>query len=76
MKQNGAQATNPPWSIQQQTIYDRPSGVTFQFAVGADGLPRLRVFGNLPLGNREIGFDHEGVEAFSSTMLGSANPFY
>lgn len=64
-----------PWTVQQQTIYDRVSGLIFQFTVGTDGLARLRVFGNLKYGNREIGFDRTGKEAFSGTALGDANPF-
>jgi len=64
-----------PWTIQEQTIYDRASGLMIQFTTGEDGHARLRLFGNLPNGNREIGFGTDGLEAFSGTVMGSQNPF-
>lgn len=33
-----------------------------QFVVGNDGFARLRLFGNLPNGNREIGFGTDGQD--------------
>ena len=68
-------ATETAWTVQEQTIYDRVSGLVIQFTVGDDGLARLRLFGNLPHGNREIGFGTDGFEGFAGTVVGSANPF-
>ncbi len=54
------------WIIQEQTVEDPVTGLTFQFETlpGSDAPFRLRVFGKtLPHGNREILFDKDGVEA-------------
>jgi hypothetical protein len=57
--------------IREQIIEDRVTGLTLQFVSmpGSDAPVRLRIFGNLPLGNREILFDHLGNEAGSGTAL-------
>ncbi|MBJ7534575.1 hypothetical protein JDN40_10710 [Rhodomicrobium vannielii ATCC 17100] len=63
--------------IKEQIIKDDVSGLTFQFALapGTDAPVRMRVFGGLPYGNREILFDAEGVEAGAGTALtGSCTP--
>ena len=57
------------WSIREQIIEDPVSGLTFQFEVAPDGEPRLRLYGNLPHGNREFQFDLEGKEAGAGTHL-------
>ena len=50
------------WVIKEQIVEDLPTGLTFQFSVvdDPDGPFRLKIFGNLPFGNREIIFDAEG----------------
>ena len=57
------------WTVTEQIIEDLVSGLTFQFEVGKDGLPRLNVFGALPFGNRMILFGLDGAEAGSGTAL-------
>lgn len=58
-------------SIREQIIEDRVSGLTIQFVAmpDSDAPVRLRIFGNLPFGNREILFDITGAEAGSGTAL-------
>ena len=58
-------------SIKEQIIEDEVSGLTLQFEVMPDGTGRLRVYGDLPLGNREIVFSAEGEEAGGGTALAS-----
>ena len=57
--------------IQEQIIEDPASGLTFQFVLmpETDAPVRLRIFGDLPYGNREILFDGNGKEAGAGTML-------
>ncbi len=57
------------WTVKEQTIYDGVSGLIIQFSVDSDGFPRLRVFGKIPFGNREIGFGPDGLKEFSGTAL-------
>lgn len=66
MKPNGN-----TWSIKEQVIEDLPTGLTFQFETmpGSDAPFRLRIFGDLPFGNREILFNAQGEEAGSGTFL-------
>ena len=53
-----------PWTIREQIIEDRLTGLTFQFEVLPDGTARFQVFGSpLPFGNREFLFDADGAEA-------------
>ncbi len=64
-------------AIREQIIDDPVSGLAFQFLLvpGSDAPVRLRVFGNLPHGNREFLFDHRGNEAGAGTALsGSCRP--
>ena len=64
-------------AIREQIIEDPVSGLTFQFVSmpGNDAPTRLRIFGNLPHGNREILFDKNGDEAGAGTALnGSCRP--
>lgn len=58
------------WSVREQIIEDPASGLTFQFEVMPDGSPRLRVFGDLPFGNREFVFNADGEEAGAGTAVG------
>lgn len=59
------------WTIKEQIIEDAASGLTFQFEVDPESSApmRLRIFGDLPFGNREIVFDRNGEEAGSGTAL-------
>ena len=64
-------------AIQEQIIEDPVTGLTFQFAVvsGSTAPYRLRIFGNLPYGNRELFFNKHGAEAGAGTALsGSCHP--
>ncbi len=63
--------------IKEQIIEDPVTGLSFQFAfVPESSAPfRLRIFGDLPYGNREIIFDKNGEEAGAGTALsGSCHP--
>jgi hypothetical protein len=52
------------WSVREQIVEDPVTGLTFQFEVMPDrGLPVLRIYGDLPFGNREIIFSSQGEEA-------------
>ncbi len=63
------------WTILEQIIEDRASGLTLQFEVVDDGTCRLRVFGKyLPFGNREVVFDREGIDAGGGTCLVARRP--
>ena len=57
--------------ISEQIIEDQVTGLTFQFVLmpGSDAPVRLRIFGGLPYGNREILFDKNGDEAGAGTAL-------
>lgn len=59
-------------SIQEQIIEDLPSGLTLQVEAMGGGQWKLRIVGDLPLGNRELIFDGEGRLAGSGTFLGGA----
>lgn len=63
------------WTVKEQILEDPVSGLTFQFAVVDTGLDggvfRLRVFGDLPFGNREFIFNREGQEAGAGTAVAS-----
>lgn len=62
-------------AIREQIIDDPVSELSFQFEAMPDGTARLRVFGNLPFGNREFVFDQDGQEAGAGTALtGSCQP--
>lgn len=60
--------------IREQIIDDPVSGLSFQFELkpGSDAPIRLRIFGALPHGNREILFDANGAEAGAGTALSGA----
>ena len=55
--------------IREQIIEDRATGITLQFEVVPDGTCRLRMYGDLPFGNRDIAFDAKGEKAGSGTSL-------
>lgn len=64
-----------PWTIKEQIIEDRASGLTFQFEVMPNGEPRFRVLGNLPFGNREFVFNKDGEKSGSGTATrGTCRP--
>ena len=56
-------------SIREQIIEDPITGLTFQFAVmpGTDVPFRLRIFGDMPFGNRELAFTTDGECAAAGT---------
>lgn len=57
--------------IREQIIEDLVSGLTLQFVhiPGSDAPVRLRIFGNIPHGNREILFNGDGAEAGAGISL-------
>ena len=60
------------WTIKEQVFEDPSTGLTFQFEVVEDDAEspyRLRIFGELPFGNREILFSAEGEQSGSGTFL-------
>jgi len=61
------------WTVKEQIIEDPVSGLTLQFEVIPESTARyrLRIFGHIPHGNREIIFDIEGEEAGSGTVIAS-----
>ncbi len=60
--------------IKEQIIEDPVSGLTLQFVSmpGSDAPVRLRIYGDLPHGNREILFNAAGEEAGAGTALQGA----
>ena len=60
------------WMIVEQIVEDPVSGLTLQFETNPESSApfRLRIFGNLPYGNREILFDADGEEAAAGTYPG------
>jgi hypothetical protein len=63
------------WKIQEQIVEDPASGLVFQFEVLPHGQFALRVFGDVPFGNREIIFNRDGREMCAGTALaGPAKP--
>jgi hypothetical protein len=61
------------WTVEEQIVEDPASGLTFQFEVLPNGHCALRVFGNLPFGNRELIFDSTGRKAGAGTALQGPN---
>lgn len=61
------------WTIKEQIVEDPASGLTFQFEQDPSGCLRLRIFGDLPYGNREIIFSPEGIETGAGTLLGGCH---
>ncbi|AMV17628.1 hypothetical protein VT03_07025 [Planctomyces sp. SH-PL14] len=59
------------WQVKDQIVSDPATGLTIQLETmpGTDAPYRLRLFGDLPFGNREILFDAAGNEAGSGTLL-------
>jgi hypothetical protein len=59
-------------AIREQIIEDPVSGLIFQIAHVSDDQEapvRIKVFGNLPYGNREFLFDRNGMLAGTGTAL-------
>ena len=65
-----------PWTIKEQVIDDRATGLTFQFEVLPNGEVRFRVMGDLlPFGNREFIFNEAGEKSGSGTATrGTCRP--
>ncbi len=67
-----------PWTIREQIIEDPVSGLTIQFETMPDDPQdtfRLRIFGDLPFGNREILFGQDGQRTGTGVALsGSCRP--
>ncbi|MEX1231393.1 MAG: hypothetical protein WEB58_14195 [Planctomycetaceae bacterium] len=63
--------TSTGWNVAEQIIEDPVSGLTFQFEIvpGSSARYRLRVFGDIPFGNREIVFDEFGEYAGGGSFL-------
>lgn len=62
-------------ALREQIIEDPVSGLTFQIAFVADDKDspvRLKVFGDLPYGNREFLFDAGGALNGTGTAVGGA----
>ena len=58
------------WTIKEQNIEDRITGLTFQFEKLPTGRMALRVFGKaIPFGNREFLFWTDGTEAGNGTVV-------
>ena len=55
--------------IREQIFEDPASGLTFQFERMPNGETQMRVYGDLPLGNREIVFDQDGKKTGGGTAL-------
>ena len=63
------------WTIQEQIVEDPASGLVFQFEVLPKGQFALRVFGDVPFGNREIIFNRDGCEMCTgSALTGPSKP--
>ena len=59
-----------PIRILEQIIEDPVSGLTIQFVFNPNnGTSRLRLFGDIPYGNREFIFNAEGQEAGAGVAL-------
>lgn len=60
--------------IREQIIEDPASGLTIQFELKpeTDAPIRMRIYGDLPFGNRELLFDAEGQEAGAGTAVQGA----
>lgn len=72
-------ATKPDakeWNVKEQIVEDRVSGLTLQFeTVPESSAPfRLRIFGSIPFGNRELLFGETGEAAGSGTYVAGCRP--
>jgi hypothetical protein len=68
----GLKKDGQTWTIQEQVIEDLPTGLTLQFEVvpeDSESPFRLKIFGDLPFGNREIRFGRDGKESCSGIVL-------
>lgn len=60
------------WTVKEQIIEDPASGLTIQFEVVSNDEEspfRLRLFGDLPYGNRELLFSCDGKKTGGGTLL-------
>ena len=55
--------------IKEQIVEDLVSGLTLQIEAMGDGKTKLKIFGDIPFGNREIIFDQNGKEAATGTAV-------
>jgi hypothetical protein len=65
------------WTVCEQIIEDPVTGLTFQFEVvpGTSAPYRLKVYGKVCCGNREILFDEQGRKAGAGTITaGTCKP--
>lgn len=62
-----------PWTIEEQVLEDKVSGLTIQFEMLEGGFRVMRIFGDLPLGNREFFFDSEGQIVATGTAVRGPN---
>lgn len=58
-------------SILEQIIEDDVTGLTIQFERAADGETRMRIYGDLPLGNRDFSFSESGELVGTGTATGT-----
>ena len=63
-KPNGGSIT-----LREQIIEDPVSGLTIQIERCDDGEGRVRLWGNIPFGNRDLAFDQEGRHVGAGTAL-------
>lgn len=59
------------WTIKEQTVEDPVTNLVFQFETMPDGDKRLRIFGGIRFGNRELIFNECGEMTGAGTHLGS-----
>ena len=69
LKPDGGQIT-----IKEQIIDDLASGLTLQFEKAPDGEGVLRIFGDLPFGNRSLAFTVDGQLTGAGTHLTGSCP--
>ena len=57
------------WNIREQIVEDPASGLTLKFERRPDGLMALKIFGDLPYGNRDLLFKEDGGLAAAGTAV-------
>ena len=59
-----------PWTVKEQIVEDLVTSLTFQFEVipHSTARYRLRIFGDIPFGNRELIFNEAGEMSGSGTF--------
>jgi len=56
--------------IKEQIIEDEVTGLTIQIEKAPDGESRVRIYGDLPFGNRDFSFDADGELVGTGTATG------